>query len=47
MDETMMLIVAIAAALAFPFFVLGFRDWYEKRHHRRMNRRRQDHHDLL
>jgi hypothetical protein len=46
-DTIIFVILGICAVIALPIVAISVHGWLEKRHHRRMNRRRQDQHRLL
>jgi hypothetical protein len=48
MGEWFPIAVAILfAVIGFPILTISIHGWWERRHNRRMNRRRQDKHRLL
>ena len=48
MDEELVYLgMAIVAVILFPMFAISAYNWRDRRHSRRMNRRKTDRHDLL
>ena len=41
------IILGVCAFFLFPMVAIGIHGWWERRHQRRMHRRRQDRHRLL